>query len=200
MAGTCAEHAIEGMHLICDSPTFSDSNPDPFVLGHFMMCAEVKTITAQDNVPAETQLAEEHGRFVYLDILAQPQLFKKLVPKSAHRVQCVQHCVALSAYLTLYVVADTGRVGIIRCVLICVPDVFKREYVDIFEVMVSEHLTWVHGIPRTIRPHLSQEQLRYLQSNDVLDFHLFSWLALVEYVSENGPINCNCRSLVQVFR
>ena len=37
-------------------------------------------------------------------------------------------------------------------------------------------------------PHLSQEQLGYLQSMDVLKFHVHLWRALFRYVSTHGPI------------
>ena len=51
-----------------------------------------------------------------------------------------------------------------------VPDDLKRAYIDIFDTITiaRDHLQWVHGNPRTETPVLSQEQLGYLQSNDVL--------------------------------
>ena len=73
--------------------------------------------------------------------------------------------IALSCNLTLYVVADTGVHGILRCVLIVVPDSFKINYI-------------VHSSPRADIPQLSLEQLGYLGSNDVLVFHVHLWVAL----------------------
>ena len=97
-------------------PDQSNEIDDPSIVGNYLMCVEVITITTEDSTHAEIQLATQHGKFVYLDIVNEPELFKVVIPKSAHRVQCVQHCVALSCNLTVYVVADTGICGILRCV------------------------------------------------------------------------------------
>ena len=98
------------------------------------------------------------------------------------------HCIAFNANLALYVVADTGVVGIIRCVLLLVPNPFKAAYMQIFNQMTVQHLSWVHGTPTENIPHLSQERLGYLQSMDVLKFHVHLWQALFRYVSTHGPI------------
>ena len=103
------------------------------------MCVEVKTIATEDSTHAEIQIAMQHGKFVYLDILIKPELFKVVIPKNTHRVQCVQHCVALSCNSTLYVVADTGVRGILRCGVIVVPESFKIDGIDIRDLTLAEY-------------------------------------------------------------
>ena len=91
-------------------------------------------------VHKEKHVARQHGYFIYLHIVHQQDLFKQVIPSTAHRVQVVQHCVAFTASFGLYVVADTGVHGIIRAVLIYVPDDLKRAYIDIFETITRDHL------------------------------------------------------------
>ena len=174
LKGTCTEHVLEGMTEIY--PVENAVHTDTSVRGTFLMCVEVKTATTEQRVQEEIILAQIHGRVCFFFIFQQTELFKKVIPKSVHRVQCIQHCIALTAHLVLYVVADAGVRGIIRTVLLLVPDSFKTPYIDIFDTMVAEHLPWVHGSLRTELPQLSQQQLGYLQSNDVLKFHLLLWV------------------------
>ena len=151
LKGTCAEHALEGMQPI---QTSLDNNINiPLPANQFLMCVEVKSATTEERVWEELDLMHQHSKFIFIDITQHSDLFKRVIPKSAHRVQCVQHCIAFNANLALYVVADTGVLGIIRCVLLLVPNQFKAGYIDIFDQITHQHLTWVHGTPRTEIPH-----------------------------------------------
>ena len=152
------------------------------------MCVEVKSATTEERVREELDLMHQHSKFIFIDITQHSDLFKRVIPKSAHHVQCVQNCIAFNANLALYVVADTGVLGIIRCVLLLVPNQFKAGYIDIFDQITHQHLTWVHGTPRTEIPALSQERLGYLQSMEVLQFHVHLWLTLFRHVCTHGPI------------
>ena len=111
MKGACTEHALEGMTEI-------GPFQEPPVQQQFLMYVEMKTATTCFRVHEEMQLARQHGYFIYLHIVHQQDLFKQVIPSTAHRLQVVQHCVALTASFGLYVVADTGVHGIIRAVLI----------------------------------------------------------------------------------
>ena len=187
LKGTCAQHALEGMQSI--QPPLLDENVEPpLAMAQYLMCVEVKSATTEERVQEELHLVQQHFKFIFIDITQDSDLFKRVIPKSAHRVQCVQHCIAFNANLVLYVVSDTGVVGIIRCVLLLVPNPFKAAYMQIFDQMTAQHLSWVHGTPTENIPHLSQERLGYLQSMDVLKFHVHLWQALFRYVSTHGPI------------
>ena len=153
-----------------------------------VMCIEMKTVTTETTIMADVNLASVYGTFCYVDILNDELLFKKVIPKTAHRVQCVHHIVSTNTQYCLYVVADSGACGIIRMVLIHVPSGFKQVYISIFNKFAHQFMSWVHGNPRTPLPEFTADQLGYLQSRDVLELHVALWTALMVHVQHHGPI------------
>ena len=97
LKGTCAEHAPEGMQPI---QTSVDTNtPAPLPIDQFLMCVEVKSATTEEIVREELDLMHHHSKFIFIDITQDCNLFKRVIPKSAHRVQCVQHYIAFNVNL-----------------------------------------------------------------------------------------------------
>ena len=186
LKGACDAHRVTGM-----TPIFPSQNTIPFVPPSktlTLMCVEVKTMTKETTVQPEVHLQEQYGKFIHCDIVTQNDLFRAAIPKPAHRVQCVHHIIATDTKLCLYVVSDTGRLGILRMVLLYVNDAFNGSYLAMFKRIVDKYLPWVYGSPRTAVPEFTEEQLGYLKTNEVLLYHFHLWSALMHYVTNKGPI------------
>ena len=114
----CGEHKVDGMTEMRLFSHVEDQHPHWESECMIRLCpVEVKMMTAENTVAKEVELAANYGSFMYVNICDDPGAFRAVMPKSPHRLQCVQHMVGCDSMFCLYVVAGSGPMGIIRMVL-----------------------------------------------------------------------------------
>ena len=144
-----------------------------------MALVEIKSRVTDNTVQEETAIQTSHGRFLSLNMSTEPQLFKQVIPDTAHRAQLLHGIVCGKLEHGFYVVASLRK--IIRIVHVQVSAETANAYIAAMKQVHDHELTWVlSGNP----PEFSKQHMGHASDLHTIKNNLALWRSMNEMVRD----------------